>query len=228
MNQNEKSVGEFVGTAFISYIATNADDLIILMNLFTEATISNSSLKVRHVFIGQYFGFFLILLGVSLIGYGISYVVRVQMLGFLRFLPIILGLKGLIEIIIEIIIEISKKSQLNLNDIIPDDNSSTIESEAIRRRNDIDGKMIFEYRTRQVEETVIHSPPTIRLKQKILRIFSYCFNIQTLKTASITVANSGDNVAIYTPLFAQASRWQIRGYIGIFLFMVFVWLIFSY
>ena len=52
--------------------------------------------------------------------------------------------------------------------------------------------------------------------------------IQTLKIISITIANSGDNVAIYTPLFAQAYQWQIAVYISIYLVMLSVWLVFSY
>ncbi|CAF1069427.1 unnamed protein product [Adineta steineri] len=223
MSKNEKSVGEFIGTALISFIATNADDLVILMNFFTEAAISNSLLKVRHVFIGQYLGFFIIL-GISLIGYGVSYAIPIQMLGFLGFFPIILGIKG----IVEIIINLCKKSSLNVNDIIPNDDISTIELETIRYRNGSTGEIISEVTIQQPENTNTDSPSTIQFKQKIIKILSYCFNLQTLKIASITIANSSDNVAIYTPLFAQASKWQIGTYIGIFLVMVFVWLIFSY
>lgn len=30
----EKGVGEFIGAAFVSYAATNIDDLVVLMNYF--------------------------------------------------------------------------------------------------------------------------------------------------------------------------------------------------
>jgi cadmium resistance protein CadD (predicted permease) len=70
MSKEKKNVGELIGTALISFIATNADDLVVLMNFFTEASLSNSSLKARHVFIGQYSGF-IIVLGFSFIGYGL-------------------------------------------------------------------------------------------------------------------------------------------------------------
>jgi cadmium resistance protein CadD (predicted permease) len=229
MSKENKSIGEFIGTAFISYVATNADDLVILMNFFTEAAISSSSLKARHVFIGQYLGF-CILLGFSLIGYGASYALPIQMLGFLGFLPIILGIKGGIKIIIKE----CKKSNVNINDIIPNDNISTIELETIRYRNDINGEIITELTIHQEQQQnpIVDSPSTtittIKFKQKILKFLSHCFNLNTLKIASITLANSGDNIAIYTPLFAQASKWQIGVYIAIFLGMVFVWLIFSY
>jgi cadmium resistance protein CadD (predicted permease) len=224
MSKKENNVGEVLGTAFLSYIVTNIDDLVVLMNFFTQATILNSSLKARHVFIGQYLGF-IILLGFSLIGYGVSYAIPVQMLGFLGFFPIILGIKG----IIEIIIEQYKKCNLNVNNIIPYDQISTIELETIRYRNDIDGEIIFEFTNHQEQENAIVDPPSsIEFKQKIVKLLNHCLNLQTSKVASITLANSGDNVAIYTPLFAQASKWQIAVYIGIFLGMVFVWLAFCY
>jgi cadmium resistance protein CadD (predicted permease) len=34
MSKEKKSVGELIGTALISFIATNADDLVVLMNFF--------------------------------------------------------------------------------------------------------------------------------------------------------------------------------------------------
>jgi cadmium resistance protein CadD (predicted permease) len=196
------------------------------MNFFTEATISNSSLKVHHIFVGQYLGF-LILLGFSLIGFGISYAVPIEMLGFLGFLPIILGIKGAIEIIVEE----CKKASRNVNDIIPTDEISTIELEAIRYRNDTDGEIVSEFRILnhpQEQTTIIDSPSTIKFKEKVVKFLSHCFNLQTLKITGITLANGGDNVAVYAPLFAQASKWQIGVYIGIFLALVFVWLTFSY
>jgi cadmium resistance protein CadD (predicted permease) len=226
MSKEEKSVGEFVGTAFISYVATNADDLVVLMNFFTEATLSNSSIKVHHIFIGQYLGFF-ILLGISLIGYGLSYAVPIEMLGFLGFLPIILGIKGMIEIMIELY----KRSDINVDEIIANDNISTIELETIRYRNDVDGQIVSEFSIREVEEQnpINESPSSpIEFKQKIVKLLSNCFNLQILKVSSITLANGSDNVAIYAPLFAQAAKWQIGVYIAIFLVMVLIWLLFSY
>ncbi|CAF3889539.1 unnamed protein product [Adineta steineri] len=221
MGKTEKSVGEFIGTALVSFIATNADDLVVLMNFFTEAAMPNSSIKVHHVFIGQYLGFF-ILLGISLIGYFISYAIPVEMLGFLGFFPIILGLKGLIEIIIEV----CKKT----NDELPTNEVFTIQLETDRCQNDTNEQTISEHTIEEQPKQNINidSSSTIQLKQGIVKYFSSCFNLQTLRIASITLANSGDNIAIYTPLFAQASKWQISIYISIFLVMLFIWLIFSY
>jgi cadmium resistance protein CadD (predicted permease) len=226
MSKEKKNVGELIGTALISFIATNADDLVVLMNFFTEASLSNSSLKARHVFIGQYSGF-IIVLGFSFIGYGLSYAIPIQMLGFLGFFPIILGIKGFVELIIEFY----KRSSININEIVANDDVYAIELEAIRYRNDIDGQIIFEIRNqREQQDSSVDSssPSSPTFKQKFVKLLSHCFNLQILKVASVTLANSGDNVAIYTPLFAQAYGWQIGVYAIIFLLMVFVWLIVSY
>jgi cadmium resistance protein CadD (predicted permease) len=226
MSGPQQSVGEFIGAAFISFMATNIDDLVVLMNFFTEATMPNAVIKPRHIFIGQYLGFFIIL-AVSLIGYAVAYAVPVEMVGFLGFLPIILGLKG----VVEIIKEFYKKSTKNVNDIIPNTNIATIELTTIQYPNDVNGEITSETTVQKVEEqnpTIDSVPSTTQFKQKIVNLFSHCCNLQILKIASITVANGADNIAIYTPLFAQASKWQICVYIGIFLGMIFVWLIISY
>lgn len=226
MSKESKNVGELIVTALVSFAATNADDLVVLMNFFTESTISNSSMKARYVFIGQYIGF-IILIGFSLIGYGLSYAIPVEMLGFLGFFPIFLGIKNLIEIGIDLY----KKCSVNINEIIANDNISTIELEAIRYRNDLNGEISREITKieEQPADPIIDSsssPP--KCKEKVLQLFSHCLNIQTLKVISITLANSGDNVAIYAALFAQASNWQIGVYIIIYLVMLFIWLIVSY
>ena len=230
MSQKEKSVGEFVAAAFVSFFATNADDLVVLMNFFTEATLANSALKVRDIFVGQYLGF-VIILAISLIGYGISYAVPVEMLGFLGFLPMILGVKGTIEILLEEY----RKTTIAIDDIVPMDDISTIELETIRYRNDFNGEIQSEITSRPAE-TPSRGDSTAsvdvsgmnRRKRQILRLLGFCFNLQTLKIASITLANSADNIAVYTPLFAQASKWQIGVYIIIFLLLVLVWLLFCY
>ena len=226
MGKDNKNVGELISTALISFMATNADDLVVLMNFFTESTISNSSMKARYVFIGQYIGF-IILIGFSLIGYGLSYAIPVEMLGFLGFFPIILGIKS----IVELGIELYKNSSIKMDEIIATDNISTIELEAIRYRNDLNGEILTEIaKVEEQSDSIIisssSSPP--KCKDKILQLFTHCLNIQTLKVISITLANSGDNVSIYAALFAQAANWQIGVYIIIYLIMVFIWLIISY
>jgi cadmium resistance protein CadD (predicted permease) len=217
-----ENIGKLIVTALISYVATNADDLIILMNFFTEVSIGNSNMKVRHVFIGQYLGFFILLL-ISLIGYLISFVLPAEMLGFLGFLPIFIGIKNFIEIIFELY----NQRHGTIDDILPTDPISTVQLEMIRYRKDFNGEIIYELKKReeQQENPLLTNQ---RIKSNLLKYLTHIFTIETLKITSITVANGGDNIAIYTPLFAQAFKWQIVVYIIIFLLMVFIWLIISY
>jgi cadmium resistance protein CadD (predicted permease) len=216
-----ENIGKLILTAFISYVATNADDLIVLMNFFTEVSMKNSNMKIRHVFIGQYLGFCILLL-ISLIGYLISFVLPVQMLGFLGFLPIFLGIKNLREIFLELY----QKRHGTIDDILSTDPISTVQLEMIRYRKDSDGEIIYELKKQ--EEQQKNSSPNPQTKSILFKCLSHLFTMETLKVISITVANSSDNIAIYTPLFAQAFKWQIVVYIIIFLLMVFVWLIISY
>jgi cadmium resistance protein CadD (predicted permease) len=220
MSIEQKNAGELIETAFVSFIATNIDDFFVLLSFFIQVSMPNSSLKVRDVFIGQYLGF-LVILGATLIAVAVSSGLPVQMLGFLGFFPIILGIQG----IIEIIIEKRKKS----DDIIANDNTSTIELETVSLINDVHGEKLSELTNDQEEQnSTVDSPSKTPFTQKIFELCSCCFNSQTLKVAGITLANSGDNISIYTPLFSQVAKWQICVYIVIYLSMMFVWILFAY
>jgi cadmium resistance protein CadD (predicted permease) len=220
MSIEQDNDGELIGSAFISFIATNIDDLFVLLNLFIQASMPNSSLKVRDIFIGQYLGF-LIILGITLIAVDISSGLPVQMIGFLGFIPLILGIKG----IVEIIIERRKKS----NDIIDNDNTSTIELEKVSLINDVHKEKFSELTNDQEQQNSnVDSPSKNQFKEKILKLFSCCFNRETLKVVSITFATCADIIAIYTPLFAQATKWEIGIYIVIFLVLICVWILLAY
>ena len=93
MSSNDTSVGEFIATTCVSYLTTNINDLIILLNFFTEVKITNSLMEIHHIAIDRYLSF-IILVGVSLVDYGVSYVLPVKILSFLGFLSIILEIKG--------------------------------------------------------------------------------------------------------------------------------------
>jgi len=211
---------ELIGSAFISFIATNIDDLFVLLNLFIQASMPNSSLKVRDIFIGQYLGF-LIILGITLIAVDISSGLPVQMIGFLGFIPIILGIKGIVEIIIE--------KRKKCNDIIENNNTSTIELEKVSLINDVNGEKLSEMKNDQEQQnSTVDSPTKSPFSQKFFDLVCCCFNRETLKVVSITFATCADVIAIYTPLFAQAKKWEIAIYIVIFLVLIFIWILLAY
>jgi len=79
-------------TGFLAFLATNIDDLLLLITLF-----SLTDLRKREIVIGQYLGFFVIL-GISSLGFFSRWFVPLQLIGFLGLVPIILGIKKAINL----------------------------------------------------------------------------------------------------------------------------------
>ena len=75
-----------------AFAATDIDDLVVLMILFSSLTF-----PVRHIILGQYLGIGL-LIAIGLVGSLISLVVPTYVIGLMGIVPIILGLKNLFEI----------------------------------------------------------------------------------------------------------------------------------
>ena len=222
-DENEMHVGELLLTALLSYLATNIDDFLILINFFTEISSRRTSMRVRHVFFGQYFAFSLLLL-ISSISYFLAFVVPNEMLGFLAFIPILIGLKQ----IFLLLRHWHRHRHGTIESIIPTDPISTVQLEIYRMRNPSDGHIQYEVKRVEQENPDPSSSPSNANRSKFFRCFHWIFSFSTLKVISITLANSGDNISIYSSLFAQASHWQILLYIAIYFLLLFVWLILSY
>ncbi|WP_353672285.1 cadmium resistance transporter [Synechocystis sp. LKSZ1] len=80
-------------TAISSFAATNIDDILILMFLFSQVK-ANPKLHIHQLIIGQYLGFSLIIL-LSLPGFIGGLVIPKAWIGLLGFLPIAIGAKQL-------------------------------------------------------------------------------------------------------------------------------------
>ena len=74
-----------------AFIATNIDDIFVLMILF-----SNEDYKSYEIVLGQYIGFFTLIL-ISLTAYWLKFVVSSQFLAILGIFPIIIGIKKLLD-----------------------------------------------------------------------------------------------------------------------------------
>jgi cadmium resistance transport/sequestration family protein len=70
-------------------------------------------------------------------------------------------------------------------------------------------------------ETSSPSSPTVSFLSSIL-------NPQTYKVAAVTVANGGDNISIYIPLFAGNNLASLGVILGVFFFMVGVWCVIAF
>ncbi|MFM6025397.1 MAG: cadmium resistance transporter [Dolichospermum sp.] len=87
-----KLVNVFI-QGIIAFTVTNIDDMIILLLLFSQI---DSSFRKRHIFIGQYLGFLIIII-LSLPGFFGGLFIQREWLGLLGILPITIGMKQLID-----------------------------------------------------------------------------------------------------------------------------------
>ena len=164
--------GYLIFLGITAFVSTNIDDIFLLILFFSN------SLKFPsyQVVIGQYIGIGL-LVAISIIISFISLVIPAFIIGFMGIIPIIIGIKKLIEYY-------KKKKE-------PDTNSS---------------------------------------KNKLIRTTNFSRpSLSFLSVAAITFSNGGDNIGIYTPLFASNNTIdQIVILVIIFIIMTAVWCGVSY
>lgn len=83
----------WVVTGIVTFAATNIDDILVLIMFFSHVGVS---LRRSHVVTGQYLGF-LVLVGVSLLGFAGGLVVPRPVIGLLGLAPIAIGLHKLLK-----------------------------------------------------------------------------------------------------------------------------------
>jgi cadmium resistance transport/sequestration family protein len=153
-------------TGFTAFAATNIDDILVLIMFFTQV---NDQFRPRHILAGQYLGFVILLLA-SLPGYLGGLVLPKPWLGLLGILPILMGLKHLLQ-----------------------------KDDAVAVQN----------------ISLAAAPPLTGWKRLL--------NPKIYKVALVTLANGGDNIGIYVPLFAGRNLPELSVILGIFLAMIAVW-----
>jgi cadmium resistance protein CadD (predicted permease) len=77
----------------VAFSVTNIDDIVILMLFFSQL---NNQFRRRHIFVGQYLGFFAIIIA-SLPGFFGSLIIPRAWIGLLGILPIAIGIKQLLN-----------------------------------------------------------------------------------------------------------------------------------
>ncbi|MEY2913574.1 MAG: hypothetical protein RLZZ184_2883 [Cyanobacteriota bacterium] len=164
-----KLVNVFI-QGIIAFTVTNIDDMMILLLLFSQ---SDSNFRKRHIFIGQYLGFLSIII-LSLPGFFGGLFIQREWLGLLGILPIVLGMKQLIN---------QQTESTEVQTVNPD------------------------------FPQLLHPNPTWSFLLSI-------FHPNTYQVAAITIANSGDNISIYIPLFAGQNFVSLGIIIAVFLAMV--------
>ncbi|MEH2227530.1 cadmium resistance transporter [Nostoc sp.] len=171
-----------LGTAFsegiIAFIATNIDDIIILLIFFSQV---DANFRRRHILIGQYLGFSAIIIA-SLPGFFSGLVIQREWIGLLGLLPIGIGIHHLVY---------KEEDTITVQTVSSDFNQPT------------------------------STNPVLSFILSIL-------HPQTYKVAAVTIANGGDNISIYIPLFAGHDLASLGVILSIFFIMVGVWCAIAY
>lgn len=120
-------LAEVAIAAIASFVATTLDDIIVMMVFFAQVNNPSlsSHLKRRHIVIGQYLGFFSLIIA-SLPGFFGGLIIEKKWIGILGFIPIVIGIKQLIN-------NLQHQSDENeiqgvsvqLNSVIDDDTNQT-------------------------------------------------------------------------------------------------------
>nr|WP_132867034.1 cadmium resistance transporter [Scytonema millei] len=161
----------------IAFVATNIDDIIVLLLFFSQIS---ANFRPRHIIIGQYLGFTTIVFA-SLPGFFGGLIVPREWIGLLGLLPIIIGIKQLVD---------RDTEAAQVQTVTSFENSS-------------------------------YPNPSVSLLLSLL-------NPQTYKVAAVTVANGGDNISIYIPLFAGTKLTSLGIILAVFFLMVGVWCAIAY
>ena len=157
-----------IATGITSFIATNIDDIVILMLFFSQL---NRQFTAEHIIGGQYLGY-TVLVVVSLVGFIGGLIIPKTVIGLLGFLPIAIGIKGLFRV---------EEQQEEIQGVAFD--SLTTDSQSSWKRS-----------------------------------LGNWLNTPIFNVAAVTVANGGDNVGIYIPLFANSNSFSL----GIILIVFYV------
>lgn len=163
-------------TGITAFVATNIDDIVILMLFFAQV---NAAFRPRHIVIGQYLGFTL-LIGLSLPGYFGRLLVSEEWIGLLGIVPIAIGLYHLV------------------------------------RQDE-------EPQVKAVSEAVQPSP-----RQSLWGPLTRLLTPQVWQVAAVTIANGGDNIGIYVPLFASSDLASLGVILLAFFLLVGVWCAIAY
>lgn len=179
-------LGQTIITGITSFIATNIDDIVILIIFFAQVPNKSqidqllpNQLTVPQIIVGKYLGFIVLLLA-SLVGYFGGLFIPDKWLGLLGFVPVAIGISHLVQL------------------LQPDHTEDEIQT---------------------ITAELCHIPNSK---------FAHILNPQTYAVAGITIANGGDNIGIYVPLFANTNLPSLVIIILVFLVMIGVWCAIAY
>ncbi|MDX2216037.1 MAG: cadmium resistance transporter [Oculatellaceae cyanobacterium bins.114] len=159
-------------TGTTAFVATNIDDIVILMLFFAQV---NATFRPRHIVIGQYLGFAILILA-SLPGFFGGLLIPREWIGLLGLLPIAIGLKQWFNPNSEGEVQIVSDQGIN------------------------------------------PEKPRSLISKLVSRLTP-----QTYTVSAVTIANGGDNIGIYVPLFASSNLTTLGVTLIVFAVLIAVW-----
>lgn len=171
-------------TALTSFVATNIDDIFVLMLFFSQI---NDTIKVRHIIIGQYLGISALIAISIIVALGISIILN-EYIGLLGLVPIYLGINEYIKY---------KKERKDIE-------STEDQENRISKNNNLE-------KTTENDDN------------SITKVIKSLINPSVFKVASVTLANGGDNIGIYIPLFTSMNSMDIFITVIIFIILIALW-----
>ncbi|OCR02259.1 transporter [Oscillatoriales cyanobacterium USR001] len=165
-------------TGITSFVATNIDDIVILMLFFAQV---NATFRPKHIAIGQYLGFTALIIA-SLPGFFGGLIVPKAWIGLLGLLPIAIGISHLVN---------------------RDSDEQDIQAVSAEFKG--------------------HNP-----KSSLLSKLASLLPPQTFNVAAVTIANGGDNIGIYLPLFAGSDGASLVVILTVFFLLIGVWCYVAY
>nr|WP_323253977.1 cadmium resistance transporter [Spirulina sp. CCNP1310] len=161
-------------------IATTFDDNLYLTLFFSKI---NSRFRPRHIVVGEFIGF-TVLVSISLLGFLGGLMVSHAWIGLLGFLPIAIGVNHLLS----------------------------------RAGNDEEEKI----------QTGSTRPAPRKTRSQNTSLQTTLFDPQTYRVSAVTIANGGNNIAIYIPLFASCTLPRLGIILAVCYGAIALWCFLSY
>jgi len=190
-----------ISVAVSAFIATNLDDLFILMVFFAHPDYDSSS-----VIMGQYLGIIGIIL-ICIPVYLLKSFIPPFWLGLMGLIPLYLGLEQLCNL---------RENKINSDSSISDNN---IFNESKKNSNTTNEKSDKNKQNKQTPNTTNEKSDKNKQTEKNTKYKKLAW----LSVASITITNGADNIGVYIPLFTNLSQVELLLTILIFLIMTGIW-----
>ena len=203
------NVGFVIGTAAFTFTVTNIDIFCLLIVFFAKVKVDPNCTNA-NVWIAQAIGFSLII-GVSLLGALLGASVDLRYVSLLGFIPILMGLKSMQGNWnwrrLWRCLTCSKKDSKSIH--VEQNTSGEIEMTEIRHieakvtdPESVSDHSVSSMESGETDNAGSKNSDKLESDNPWVVFLNQYVSMQLIEMVSITIANGGDNVAIYLPIFA--------------------------